>query len=50
VRISREHAFRSAEIKQDLSVVPPNSTVFYELELVSFEKVCLKSLDIACLA
>jgi len=38
VRISREHAFRSAEIKQDLSVVPPNSTVFYELELVSFEK------------
>jgi len=38
VRISCEHAFRSAEIKQDLSVVPPNSTVFYELELVSFAK------------
>ena len=50
VRISAEHAFGSAEIKQDLVVVPPNSIVFYEVERVSFENVCLKSLDLACLA
>jgi len=37
-RIPPEHAFGSAETKQDLAVVPPNSTVFYEVELVSFEK------------
>ena len=49
-RIPPEHAFGSAETKQDLAVVPPNSTVFYEVELVSFEKVCLKFLDLACLA
>jgi len=45
-RIPPEHAFGSAETKQDLAVVPPNSTVFYEVELVSFEKVCLKFLDL----
>ena len=49
-RIPPEHAFGSAETKQDLAVVPPNSTVFYEVELISFEKVCLKFLDLACLA
>jgi len=37
-RIPPEHAFGSAETKQDLAVVPPNSTVFYEVELISFEK------------
>nr|CAB3484222.1 unnamed protein product [Digitaria exilis] len=37
-RIPPEYAFGSAETKQDLAVVPPNSTVFYEVELVSFEK------------
>ncbi|CAN6242106.1 unnamed protein product [Urochloa humidicola] len=36
--IPPEQAFGSAETKQDLAVVPPNSTVFYEVELVSFEK------------
>ncbi|KAK1294420.1 Peptidyl-prolyl cis-trans isomerase FKBP65 [Acorus calamus] len=38
VTISPEYAFSSSESKQDLAVVPPNSTVYYEVELVSFEK------------
>ncbi|KAG8063918.1 hypothetical protein GUJ93_ZPchr0004g39060 [Zizania palustris] len=38
VRIPSEHAFGSAETKQDLAVVPANSTVLYEVELVSFDK------------
>lgn len=48
-RIPPEYAFGSAETKQDLAVVPPNSSVFYEVELVSFEKVCLNSVKLACL-
>lgn len=40
VTIPPEHAFSSTESKQDLAVVPPNSTVIYEVELVSFVKVC----------
>lgn len=39
VTIPPEYAFSSTESKQDLAVVPPNSTVYYEVELVSFEKV-----------
>ncbi|KAG0502738.1 hypothetical protein HPP92_002810 [Vanilla planifolia] len=38
VTIPPEHAFGSIESKQDLAVVPPNSTVVYEVELVSFVK------------
>ncbi|XP_072972118.1 70 kDa peptidyl-prolyl isomerase-like [Typha angustifolia] len=38
VTIPPEHAFSSTESKQDLAVVPPNSTVIYEVELVSFVK------------
>lgn len=41
ITIPPEHAFSSTESKQDLAVVPPNSTVIYEVELVSFVKVCL---------
>ncbi|XP_057534692.1 peptidyl-prolyl cis-trans isomerase FKBP62-like [Amaranthus tricolor] len=36
--IAPEYAFGSLETKQDLAVVPPSSTVYYEVELVSFEK------------
>ncbi|OAY34838.1 peptidyl-prolyl cis-trans isomerase FKBP62 [Manihot esculenta] len=36
--IAPEHAFGSSELKQELAVVPPNSTVYYEVELVSFVK------------
>lgn len=39
VTIPPEYAFGSTESKQDLAVVPPNSTVIYEVELDSFEKV-----------
>ncbi|XP_044494603.1 peptidyl-prolyl cis-trans isomerase FKBP62-like [Mangifera indica] len=36
--IAPAYAFGSSESKQDLAVVPPNSTVHYEVELVSFDK------------
>lgn len=36
--IAPEYAFGSSESKQDSAVVPPNSTVHYEVELVSFLK------------
>lgn len=39
VTIPPEHAFSSNESKQDMATVPPNSTVYYEVELVSFDKV-----------
>ncbi|KAG6494055.1 70 kDa peptidyl-prolyl isomerase-like [Zingiber officinale] len=38
VTIPPQHAFDSVESKQELAVVPPNSTVYYEIELVSFVK------------
>ncbi|XP_059430242.1 peptidyl-prolyl cis-trans isomerase FKBP62-like [Corylus avellana] len=36
--IAPEYAFGSSESQQELAVVPPNSTVSYEAELVSFDK------------
>ncbi|KAE8668763.1 Peptidyl-prolyl cis-trans isomerase FKBP65 [Hibiscus syriacus] len=36
--IAPEYAFGSSKSKQDLAVVPPNSTVYYEVEMVSFVK------------
>ncbi|KAG9149352.1 hypothetical protein Leryth_003322 [Lithospermum erythrorhizon] len=36
--IAPEYAFGSSEFQQELAVVPPNSTVYYEVELVSFDK------------
>lgn len=39
--IAPEYAFGSSESKQELAVVPPNSTVIYEIELISFVKVSL---------
>lgn len=38
VTIPPDHAFGSDETKQVLAMVPANSTVYYELELVSFDK------------
>ncbi|XP_061360403.1 peptidyl-prolyl cis-trans isomerase FKBP62-like [Gastrolobium bilobum] len=36
--IAPEYAFGLSESQQELAMVPPNSTVYYEVELVSFEK------------
>lgn len=36
--IAPEYAFGSSESQQDLAIVPPNSTVNYEVELVAFDK------------
>lgn len=38
VIIAPEYGFGSTESKQELAVVPPNSTLYYEVELVSFDK------------
>ncbi|KAF5746276.1 peptidyl-prolyl cis-trans isomerase FKBP62-like [Tripterygium wilfordii] len=38
VTIAPEYAFGSSESQQELAVVPPNATVCYEVELVSFDK------------
>jgi FKBP-type peptidyl-prolyl cis-trans isomerase len=37
--IGPEYAFGSSESRQELAVVPPNSTLYYEVELVSVVKV-----------
>ncbi|PWA65481.1 70 kDa peptidyl-prolyl isomerase [Artemisia annua] len=36
--VAPEYAFGTTESKQELTLVPPNSTVTYEIELVSFVK------------
>ncbi|KAK9082705.1 hypothetical protein Scep_029176 [Stephania cephalantha] len=38
VIVAPEHGFGSSESQQELAVVPPNSTLYYEIELVSFDK------------
>ena len=40
--IAPEYAFGSSESQHELAVVPPNSTVSYEVEMVSFDKVSYK--------
>lgn len=42
VTVEPEYAFGSDESKQELAVVPPNSTVYYEVDLVSFDKVSVE--------
>lgn len=39
VTIPPEYGFGDVETKRALAVVPPNSTLIYEVELVEFEKV-----------
>ncbi|XP_068466455.1 peptidyl-prolyl cis-trans isomerase FKBP62-like [Phaseolus vulgaris] len=36
--VAPEYGFGSSESQQELAVVPSNSTLYYEVELVSFEK------------
>ncbi|CAN6238159.1 unnamed protein product [Urochloa humidicola] len=38
VTVPPHHAFGANETVQDLAIVPPNSSVYYEVELVSFDK------------
>ncbi|KAK4585610.1 hypothetical protein RGQ29_023031 [Quercus rubra] len=38
VTIQPEYAFGQSEKQQELAIVPSNSTVYYEVELLSFEK------------
>ncbi|GMI94014.1 hypothetical protein like AT5G48570 [Hibiscus trionum] len=38
ITIQPEYAFGSSESQQELAVVPANSTVYYEVEMVSFMK------------
>jgi FK506-binding protein 4/5 len=38
ITVAPEYAFGSSESQQELAVVPSNSTVYYEVELVSFDK------------
>lgn len=45
ITMAPEYAFGSTEFKQELAVVPPNSTVDFEVELVSFVKVSMKLFD-----
>lgn len=51
VTIPLNHAFSSIESKQDLAVVPPDSTMYYAAELASFMKIDRSSLvhDFLCL-
>lgn len=37
--VAPDYGFGDVETKRDLATVPPNSTLTYELELVSFVKV-----------
>lgn len=39
ITIQPEYAFGAFDSPQDLAVVPGNSVVYYEVELVSFVKV-----------
>ena len=42
ITISPEYGFGDVETKRALAVVPPNSVLTYELELVEFQKVSLR--------
>lgn len=42
VSVAAEYGYQT-EIKTDLAVVPPKATLIYEVELVSFVKVCIPS-------
>lgn len=39
ITISADYGFGDSETKRDLAVVPPNSTLIYDVEVVSFIKV-----------
>ncbi|CAN6457448.1 unnamed protein product [Victoria cruziana] len=38
VTIKPHYGFGDAEVKRDLAIIPPNSTLIYEIEMISFTK------------
>lgn len=44
ITVQPEYAFGTFESQQELATVPANSTVYYEVEMISFTKVGLASL------
>ena len=39
ITIGPEYGFGNIQTQRDLAVIPPNSTLIYEVEMVSFTKV-----------
>ncbi|XP_068647874.1 peptidyl-prolyl cis-trans isomerase FKBP65-like [Aristolochia californica] len=39
VKVDPEYGFGTEEVKRELAVVPPNSNLYYEIEMVNFTKV-----------
>ena len=39
VTIHPEYGYGSIEVKLDISIVPPNSNIIYEVEMLDFVKV-----------
>lgn len=39
ITISPEYGFGNTEVKMDLSLVPPSSTILYEVEMLDFVRV-----------
>ena len=39
ITIGPEYGFGNIETQRDLAVIPPNSTLIYEVEMVPFTKV-----------
>ena len=46
VTIPPEYGFGETETKRELAIVPPNSTLTYEVELVEFKKVNVYHVDL----
>lgn len=43
--IKPEYGFGIAEVKRDLAVVPPCSTIIYEVEMLDFTRVSFRTLE-----
>mgnify|MGYP004708698259 FL=1 len=45
--IKPEYGFGNAEVKQDLAIIPPISTILYEVEILDFIKVIFHILEVS---
>lgn len=51
ITVQPEYAFGPSKSQQELAIVPGNSTVYYEIEMLAFTKVSVQfSLDSKCFA